>query len=82
MDPKEIERRITTAFPDAEVTVQADGNHFGLRIVSEAFDGLSRVRRQQAVYSALGDAITGGAMHAVTMRTLTPAESSASGAGG
>lgn len=80
MDPRELERRLKEAFPDATVELQSDGNHFGVRIVSDAFEGLSRVRRQQAVYAALGDAITGGAVHALTMRTLTPAEWSARGA--
>jgi acid stress-induced BolA-like protein IbaG/YrbA len=42
--------------------------------VSEAFAGLSRVRRHQAVYGALGDAMRDELVHALTMQTFTPEE--------
>lgn len=86
MDTAEIQTRLKAAFPDGDITVEGEGDRFGLRIVDPAFDGLGRVKRQQAVYAALGDAITGGAVHAVSMQTYTPAEwaarTDAGGSGG
>ena len=43
-------------------------------VVSAAFDGVSRVRRQQMVYAAIAELIGTGALHAVTIRASTPAE--------
>ena len=53
--------------------VEGDGRHFYATIVSEAFDGLSRVRRHQAVYGVLGDRMR-EQIHALSMKTLTPSE--------
>jgi acid stress-induced BolA-like protein IbaG/YrbA len=43
-------------------------------VVSTAFEGLARVRKQQLVYGAIAQLISAGALHAVTIRALTPAE--------
>lgn len=51
----------------------ADGSHFDVVIVAEAFAGKSRVQRQRMVYAALGDLMQQG-IHALAMRTYTPDE--------
>ena len=60
--------------------VRADGTrgetHFRVRIVSEAFLGLSRVERQRRVYAALEDEMR-AAVHALALVTLTPQEANA-----
>ncbi len=43
-------------------------------VVSPAFEGVSRVRKQQLVYAAIAELIRDGALHAVTIRAYTPAE--------
>lgn len=53
--------------------VEGDGQHFFATIVSTAFDGLPRIRRHQRVYDALGDRMR-AEIHALSMKTLTPAE--------
>ncbi len=53
-------------------------SHFNLVIVSEAFAGKRLVQRQRLVYGALSDELAGG-LHALTMKTLTPAEWAAAG---
>ncbi len=45
-----------------------------LTIVSEAFAGLSPVKKQQLVYQCLNPLIADGTLHAVNMKTLTPEE--------
>ena len=47
--------------------------HFRVEIVSDAFEGRSRVARQRLVYDALKDELAGG-VHALALTTLTPAE--------
>ncbi|MBI3369381.1 MAG: BolA family transcriptional regulator [Burkholderiales bacterium] len=58
------------------LVVEGDGQHFFATIVSAEFDGLSRVARHQRVYQALGDRMR-AQIHALSMKTLTPAEWSA-----
>jgi len=53
--------------------VNGDGRHFNALIVSAAFEGKSRVARHQLVYAALGERMR-EEVHALSMRTLTPAE--------
>lgn len=47
--------------------------HFRLVIVSEHFDGLSRVKRHQLVYKAADDALKQG-VHALAMQCFTESE--------
>jgi len=47
--------------------------HFNVRIVSKAFEGVSRVERQRRVYAALADELK-SRIHALSLTTLTPAE--------
>ncbi len=47
--------------------------HFHIRLVSAAFEGLSRVERQRRVYAALKDELA-GPVHALSLSALTPAE--------
>jgi BolA protein len=51
-------------------------SHFDVRIVSEKFHGLTRVERQRRVHAAL-DAEFRGGLHALSLKTLTPAEAGA-----
>jgi acid stress-induced BolA-like protein IbaG/YrbA len=53
--------------------VNGDGRHFFATIVSSEFEGLSRVRRHQRVYAALGERMK-EQIHALSMKTLTPNE--------
>ena len=53
--------------------VEGDGQHFFATIVSAEFEALSRVRRHQRVYTALGDRMR-AQIHALSMKTLTPDE--------
>ena len=47
--------------------------HFHVRIVSAAFEGVSRVERQRLVYAALKDELA-GPVHALSLSALTPIE--------
>lgn len=42
--------------------------------MGESFEGLSPVKRQQLIYGALSEEIASGALHAVSIKTYTPAQ--------
>ena len=71
--PNDIERYISQGLDCEVVKVSGDGRHFEALIVSSAFEGRTRIARHQDVYRALGDRMR-QEIHALSMRTLTPAE--------
>ena len=74
--PESIESSIKAGLDCRHAEVAGDGHHFEALIVSPAFEGLSRIRRHQLVYAALGERMR-VEIHALSMTTLTPAEWSA-----
>ena len=74
--PALVRDYIAAGLPCTQVEVEGDGRHFFATIVSAEFEGLSRVRRHQRVYAALGDRMR-EEIHALSMKTLTPAEHAA-----
>ena len=60
--------------PGANVQVQGDdGVHFEATVISDAFAGKLPLARHRMVYATLGE-LMGGAIHALQLKTLTPAE--------
>jgi acid stress-induced BolA-like protein IbaG/YrbA len=74
--PEQVSAFIAAGLACEHLDVEGDGRHFFATIVSAEFEGLSRVRRHQRVYQALGDRMR-EQIHALSMKTLTPAEHSA-----
>lgn len=84
-----IRQKLAKAFQPARLTIEDESaqhaghagarpegeSHFRVEIVSERFTGLSRVERQRLVYDALADDLKSD-VHALALRTLTPAEDS------
>ena len=77
--PAELRDFIAAGLPCQHVEVEGDGRHFFATIVSAEFEGLQRVRRHQRVYAALGDRMR-EQIHALSMKTFTPAEFAAQAA--
>ncbi len=71
--PESVRQGISDGLACEHLEVSGDGQHFDAVIVSNAFEGRSRVQRHQLVYSALGDRMR-QEIHALSMRTLTPSE--------
>jgi acid stress-induced BolA-like protein IbaG/YrbA len=69
----DVERFIAAGLACEHLAVDGDGRHFFATIVSTEFEGASRVARHQRVYGALGDRMR-EQIHALSMKTLTPAE--------
>jgi stress-induced morphogen len=69
---EDLKRRIEAAIPGSRAEVDtADNVHFSARVVSGAFDGLSRIEQHRLVYSAFEGEL-GGAIHALSLKTETP----------
>lgn len=74
MNPEDVQKMIVAGLPDCEVKVTGDGSHFEAVVIGDVFDGLSSVKKQQKVYATLGDKITSGEVHALTIKTYTAEE--------
>ncbi len=71
--PEYVRDLIAQGIACDHLEVDGDGAHFEAVIVSQLFDGKSRVARHQLVNRALG-AQMGNEIHALSMKTLTPGE--------
>ena len=72
--PTELQERIRAALPGAQVAVDdltGGGDHFRAEIVSDRFEGLSRIQQHKLVYDVFGEEI-GAAIHALSIKTSTP----------
>ncbi|MCP5142183.1 MAG: BolA family transcriptional regulator [Chromatiales bacterium] len=75
MDPNEIKAMIEAGIPNCEAQVMGDdGSHFDAIVVSPEFEGKSMLQEQRMVYGTLGDSITSGRLHALSIKAYTPAE--------
>ena len=74
MSPEQIAQMIQAGMPGAFVEVYGDDCvHFEAVVVHEAFQGKLPLARHRLVYACLGDKM-GGEIHALALKTLTPAE--------
>jgi acid stress-induced BolA-like protein IbaG/YrbA len=77
MTAEEIRQKIESGILGATARVRdytGTGDHFEVVVVSDAFDGKPLVKRHQMVYAALGPAVDGSTIHALALKTLTPAQ--------
>jgi acid stress-induced BolA-like protein IbaG/YrbA len=80
MTPQELQTIIAAGLPCEHLEVSGDGRHWSAVIVSPAFEGKRLIARHQQVYATLGERIKTDEVHALSMKTLTPAEWSAQSA--
>lgn len=71
--PELIHGYLSAGLDCTHLEVEGDGQHFTAVIVSPAFEGKRLIARHQIVYAALGDRMR-EEIHALSMKTLTPAE--------
>ncbi|MEI6663940.1 MAG: BolA/IbaG family iron-sulfur metabolism protein [Actinomycetes bacterium] len=73
--PDEIAERIVAAIPNSKVTEShGDGHHFRVTVVSDAFEGVSRIDRHRLINEVFAGEL-GGRIHALSISCLTPEES-------
>jgi stress-induced morphogen len=69
----ELKQKIEAAIPGALVSVEdltGGGDHFRAEVVSDRFEGLSRIQQHKLVYDVFG-ADVGGPIHALSIKTST-----------
>ena len=72
---------VTSGIADAEVRLEdltGGQDHWKAVIISDAFEGLTRVRAHQLVYGTLAEPLK-GPLHALQLQTLTYAQAKESG---
>ena len=72
ISPQQVKTMIQEQFPEAQIEVAGDGEHFEAIIVSPEFEGKSKVKQHQMVYAAVNDAMASEAIHALSLKTYTP----------
>ena len=72
---EDIRHRIESSIPGASAEVQdytGGGDHFRATVTAAAFAGRSRIEQHRLVYDIFGAEI-GGPIHALSLKTQTPA---------
>ena len=74
MTAEQLHALITAGLPCTHCTLEGDGRHWYATVVSTAFEGLRAIQRHQRVYATLGTRMQTDEVHALSMKTFTPAE--------
>ena len=74
MTAEELQTIIAAGLPCEHLHVEGDGRHWYATLVSAEFEGKRLIQRHQRVYATLGDKMKTDEVHALSMKTYTPAE--------
>ena len=74
MTPEQIQQLIAAQMPEAQVDVSGGEGKYVANVISDAFDGLTSIKRHKLVYACVNEQITSGELHALTIVAKTPAE--------
>ena len=72
--PQQVQDFIAAGLACEHLSVEGDGRHFFATIVSAEFEGKRAIQRHQRVYATLGAKLANDEVHALSMKTFTPAE--------
>lgn len=74
MTSEELQAIIASGLPCEHIDLTGDGRHWYATIVSSVFEGQRLIQRHQRVYATLGGRMQTDEVHALSMKTYTPAE--------
>jgi acid stress-induced BolA-like protein IbaG/YrbA len=74
MTADELRNLIAGGLACEHIDVAGDGRHWEALIVSAEFEGKRPIQRHQRVYATLGAKMHTDEVHALSMKTFTPAE--------
>ena len=77
MTEDQLKDLITAGQPCEHIGLEGDGRHWVATIVWSSFEGQRPLGRQRMVYGTLGNRIATDEVHALSMKTFTPAECAA-----
>ncbi|WP_027014006.1 BolA family protein [Comamonas composti] len=79
MTADQLKDLIAAGLACEHIALEGDGRHWFATIVSAEFEGLRLLGRQRLVYATLGQRMHTDEVHALSMKTFTPAEWAAKG---
>ncbi len=79
MTADELRSIIQSGLACEHCELEGDGRHWFATIVSSQFEGRRAIQRHKLVYATLGAKMHTDEVHALSMKTLTPAEWRAGG---
>lgn len=74
MTADQLQALIAAGLPCEHLELEGDGRHWYATIVSAEFEGKRPIARHQRVYATLGSRMHTDEVHALSMKTYTPAE--------
>ena len=74
MEPDQIKSIIEQGMNTELVQVTGEGGKYEALVVSPEFEGLSMLNQHKKVYALVNDHIQSGAIHALTIKSWTPAQ--------
>ena len=74
MTAEQLQAIISASLTCEHIEVSGDGRHWAAVIVSPEFEGKRSIARHQRVYATLGERLKTDEVHALSMKTYTPAE--------
>ena len=74
MTSDELQALISANIDCEHIELSGDGRHWYATIVSTVFEGQRLIQRHQRVYATLGGRMQTDEVHALSMKTFTPAE--------
>ena len=74
MTADDLKSIIAGGLPCEHIALEGDGRHWYATIVSAQFEGKRLIQRHQRVYATLGSKMYTDEVHALSMKTYTPAE--------
>jgi len=74
MTADELQTLIAAGLTCEHIDLTGDGRHWYATIVSPEFEGKRAIQRHQRVYATLGQKMHTDEVHALSMKTYTPAE--------
>nr|WP_298410087.1 BolA family protein [uncultured Halomonas sp.] len=74
MQPSDVKTLLESRIDGCDFHIQGEGCNFQVVAVGDVFENLSPVKRQQLIYGALSEEIASGALHAISIKTYTPAQ--------
>jgi acid stress-induced BolA-like protein IbaG/YrbA len=69
-----IKEKLESTLTLQECIVKGENGTFQVIAVADFFNGMSRVKKQQTIYAPLAEEIASNAIHALTIKALTPGE--------
>lgn len=73
MTPEQMENRIRSAYPDADVAVMdttGTQDHFDVRVATSHFSGLNRIQQHKAIMALFSEELKTGEVHALELKTI------------